>query len=64
MNAICERLIGTLLREVRDRTLIEPGPLRAVPAEYRSITTPPAPIRASASVVGRKSSLAYQPVIW
>ena len=36
MNAICERLIGTLRREVLDRTLIlNQAHLRAVLAEYQ-----------------------------
>ena len=36
MNAICERLIGTLRRELLDRTLIlNQAHLRAVPAEYQ-----------------------------
>ena len=36
MNAICERLIGTLRREVLDRTLIlNQVHLRAVLAEYQ-----------------------------
>jgi hypothetical protein len=36
MNAICERLIGTLRREILDRTLIlNQAHLRAVLAEYQ-----------------------------
>jgi hypothetical protein len=36
MNAICERLVGTLRREVLDRVLImTEGHLRAVLTEYR-----------------------------
>lgn len=36
MNAICERLIGTLRRELLDRTLIlNQAHLRAVLAEYQ-----------------------------
>ena len=36
MNAICERLIGTVRREVLDRTLIlNQAHLRAVLAEYQ-----------------------------
>ena len=50
MNAICERLIGTLGRELPDRTLIlNQAHLRAVLASTRSITTRSGPIRASAS---------------
>ena len=41
MNAICERLIGTLRHELLDRTLIlNQAHLRAWP-NTRSITTPP-----------------------
>jgi hypothetical protein len=37
MNAICERLVGTLRREVLDRVLIlGEGDLRAVLAEYQA----------------------------
>ena len=37
MNAICERLVGTLRREVLDRTLILGKPrLRAVLTEYQT----------------------------
>ncbi len=50
MNAICERLIGAVRREILDRALIlNQACLRAVLAEYRSTTTPPGLIRASAS---------------
>jgi putative transposase len=36
MNAVCERLIGTLRRELPDRTLIlNQAQLRAVLAEYQ-----------------------------
>jgi hypothetical protein len=50
MNAICERLIGTLRRELPDRTLILNWRTCAPSwPNTRSITTPPAPTRASAS---------------
>ena len=50
MNAICERLIGTLRREVLDRTLIlNQVHLRAVLAEYQEHYNTARPIRASAS---------------
>src|SRR5260370_140182 len=42
MNAICERLVGTLPRELLDRGLIlGEGHLRAVLTEYRCTTPPP-----------------------
>jgi putative transposase len=50
MNAICERLIGTLRRELLDRTLIlNQAHLRAVLAEYQERYNTARPIRASAS---------------
>jgi transposase InsO family protein len=50
MNAICERLIGTLRRELLDRTLIlSHAHLRAVLAEYQEHYNTARPIRASAS---------------
>jgi putative transposase len=50
MNAICERLIGTLRREVMDRTLIlNQAHLRSVLAEYQEHYNTARPIRASAS---------------
>jgi hypothetical protein len=51
MNALCERLIGTLRRELLDRTLIlNQAHLRAVLAEYQErYNTARAPIRASTS---------------
>ena len=51
MNAICERLVGTLRREVLDRTLIlGEAHLRAVLTEYQSTTTRPGRTRASLSM--------------
>jgi hypothetical protein len=49
-NATCERLAGTLRRELPDRALI-PGEahLRAVGAECRCAATPPGRTRASPS---------------
>jgi putative transposase len=50
MNATCERLLGTLRRELLDRMLIlSEAHLRAVLIEYRSTTTRPGRIRASPS---------------
>jgi hypothetical protein len=50
MNAICERLVGTLRREVLDRTLIlGEAHLRAVLTEYQTHTTPPGRTRESHS---------------
>jgi putative transposase len=50
MNAICEPLIGTLRRELLDRTLIlSQAHLRAVLAEYQEHYNTARPIRASAS---------------
>jgi putative transposase len=50
MNAICERLIGTLRRELLDRTLIlNQAHLRPVLAKTRIITTPAGLTRASTS---------------
>ena len=49
-NAICERLIGTLRREVFDRILIlNQVHLRAVLAEYQEHYNTARPIRASVS---------------
>jgi putative transposase len=42
MNAICERLVGTLCREVLDRTLVlGEAHLRAVLTEYQHRQAPP-----------------------
>jgi putative transposase len=50
-NAICERLIGTLRRELLDRTLIlNQARRRAVLSEYQEHYNSARPIRASASV--------------
>ena len=50
MNAICERLIGTLRRELLDRILIlNRAHLRAVLAEYQEHYNTAGPTRASAS---------------
>jgi putative transposase len=51
MNAICERLIGALRRELLDRTLISSVRRTCGPSwpSTRSTTTPPGPTRASAS---------------
>ena len=50
MNATCERLVGTLRREVLDRVLIlGEAHLRAVLTEYQAHYTPPACTRASPS---------------
>jgi putative transposase len=50
MNAICERLIGTLRRELLDRTLIpNQVHLRAVLAEYQEHYNTARPIRAPTS---------------
>jgi transposase InsO family protein len=51
MNAICERLVGTLRREVLDRTLIRgEAHLRAVLTEYQTLTTRPGHTKASLSM--------------
>jgi putative transposase len=50
MNAICERLVGTLRRELLDRALILSGQhLHAVLTEYQAhyVTTPPGLTKAS-----------------
>jgi len=50
MNATCERLVGTLRREILDRMLILGGRhLHAVLTEYQANYTPPGRIRASPS---------------
>ena len=54
MNAICERLIGTLRRELLDRVLIlNQAHLRAVLADYQEHYNTARPIRASASACRR-----------
>jgi transposase InsO family protein len=51
MNAICERLVGTLRRELLDRTLIlGEAHLRAVLTEYQAHYNTARPHRASPSV--------------
>ena len=56
MNAICERLVGTLRREILDRVLIVgEAHLRTVLASTRCTTTRPGRIRASPSASRRRS---------
>jgi putative transposase len=62
MNAICERLIGTLRREVLDRTLIlGQVHLRAVLAEYQEHYNTARPHQASASASRTLASLPASP---
>jgi putative transposase len=62
MNAICERLIGTLRREVLDRTLIlNQAHLRAVLAEYQEHYNTARPSRASASASRTLASIPAPP---
>ncbi len=62
MNAICERLIGTLRRELLDRILIlNQSHLRAVLAEYQEHYNTARPIRASASASRTVTPLAASP---
>jgi putative transposase len=50
MNATCERLVGTLRRELLDRVLIlGDAHLRAILTDYHGTTTPPGRTRASTS---------------
>jgi putative transposase len=62
MNAICERLIGTLRREVLNRTLIlNQVHLCAVLAEYQEHYNTARPIRASASASRTQAPLPASP---
>ena len=66
MNTICERLIGTLRRELLDRTLIlNQAHLRAVLAEYQEHYNTARPVRAENLVRGpdQQSCLLSRPAV-